>query len=173
MSVAAAFTDASLKYVVGDYVCGGRFVGQSPDVESGYCAFIKGKIYIRPLDERSDRIIIKAVENKGDFFRQMLLIYHQEAVRCTIFDKFKPTFRRAFAENERGSFVVIETEERVSIQEFQKMMLKIGIKNAIYLDMGTWSEGFYRNQENEMFIIGKQTQSTKYQTNWLIFEQIE
>jgi hypothetical protein len=170
LCVPAAFTSNDLKYIVGDYVVNGHFVGQSPDVETGYCAIMKGKVFIRPLDEFSDKILIRCIENKGDFFRQMLLIYGNETVPCTIFDKYKPTYRRALVEKDK-SFFIVESEERISISIFQQMLIKIGVKSALYLDMGTWSEGFYRDLYNAKVTIGKQIQSTKYQTNWLVFEK--
>ncbi|MDR0789559.1 MAG: hypothetical protein LBO06_02050 [Bacteroidales bacterium] len=173
LCVAAAFTSKELIYVVGDYVTQGRFVGQEPDVESGYCVIINGRPVIRPLDNQVDKYIIRAVETKGDFFRQMLLIYDYEVVQCTIFDKYRPTYRRALVEQGKGQFFVVESEERISICDFQTMLVKLGVKNAIYLDMGTWSEGFYRDRYNEVVPIGKQTLSTKHQTNWLVFEQIK
>jgi hypothetical protein len=169
--IPAAFTSKELTYVVGDYIVGGRFVGQSSDVENGYCAIIKGRVIIRPLDEKVERMMIRVVETKGDFFRQMLLMYDYEPVLCTIFDNYRPTFRRALVEQGRGEVFILESEERLTICEFQTMLQRLGVKNALYLDMGTWSEGFYRDKYNEITSIGKQTQSTKYQTNWLFFQK--
>ena len=44
---------------------------------------------------------------------------------------------------------------------------KVGIKDAIYLDMGTWSDGFVRLKDKTIFSIGHLKYNTKYQTNWL------
>jgi hypothetical protein len=170
--VAAAFTSKELTFVVGDYVVQGRFVGQSPDAETGFCVILNGHPHIRKLSNNTDKVMIRAVESKGDFFKQMILVSDFKPVECTIFDKYRPTYRRALVEKD-GEFFVAESDDRLSIGEFQTMLMKIKAKNAIYLDMGTWSEGFYRNQDNELISIGKQIQSTKYQTNWLYFEKIE
>ncbi|MHA8076146.1 hypothetical protein [Aquirufa sp. TARAVU-A1A] len=66
-------------------------------------------------------------------------------------------------------FEVVENDVNMRRDEFQAALLKIGAQQAIYLDMGTWSEGAYFSPENRVVKIGKMRQNTRRQTNWLVF----
>ena len=102
------------------------------------------------------------------YFQQMLLINDGKRVECTIFGKQKPTFRRALAIKD-GKPYVVESLNRMNISEFTDVMLQQGYTDAIYMDMGTWSEGFFVSENKEKTTIGNLRQNTRYQTNWLLF----
>ncbi len=166
LSVACAFTASNLKGVVGDYVCRGRLYSNTRDVETGFCVILKDTIIIDYLNDTSLFYKNLAIKNKGAYFQQMLLLKDGDTVECTIFRKQKPTFRRCLAwYNGRG--VVIESVDRLTFEDFANALRKVGIKDAIYLDMGTWSDGFVRLKDKTIFSIGHLKYNTKYQTNWL------
>jgi hypothetical protein len=66
-------------------------------------------------------------------------------------------------------FEVVENDVAMRRDDFQAALLKIGAQQAIYLDMGTWSEGAYFSSQNRVVKIGKMRQNTRRQTNWLVF----
>lgn len=165
LSVAAAFTASNLKDVVGDYICKGQLHPNKSDVETGFCLILKDTIII---DSLSSSTVYKAMAQKqsGAYFQQMLILKGGDTVECTIFRKQKPTFRRCLAiYNGRG--VVIESVDRLTFENFANALKEVGIKDAIYLDMGTWSEGFIRLKDKSLFSIGHLRYNTKRQTNWL------
>ena len=53
--------------------------------------------------------------------------------------------------------------------EFQEALLILDIVDAIYLDMGSWSHGFYFDNNSKINDIGNNFSNTKKQTNWLVF----
>lgn len=66
-------------------------------------------------------------------------------------------------------YEVVENDFKMRRDDFQAALLKIGAQQAIYLDMGTWSEGAYFSPQNRVVKIGKMRQNTHRQTNWLVF----
>ena len=69
-----------------------------------------------------------------------------------------------------NSFCICQSKERLTIQDFQKALVDAGVENAVYLDMGGWSEGWYKNAYDEKMVIGEGMTSTDKQTNWLVYE---
>lgn len=172
LSVACAFTAGNLKEVVGDYVCMGKLYQNKKDVETGLCVILKDTIIIDYLTDTSSYYINLAIKEKGAYFQQMLILKDGDTVECTIFRKQKPTFRRCLAWY-NGRAVVIESVDRLSFEDFANALKEAGIRDAIYLDMGTWSDGFVRLKDKTIFSIGHLKYNTKHQTNWLryIYEQ--
>ena len=167
LAVAAAFTAQNLKNVVGDYVQDGILQHNKTDVENGYCLLYSDTIVIGYLSDSSEAKN-KAIQQQGCYFQQMLLLKNSDTVECTIFRRQKPTFRRCLAIlNGRG--VVIESLSRLTFEDFAKAVQRIGVRDAIYLDMGTWSEGFIRNKDLTITQIGHLKANTKHQTNWIEF----
>ena len=168
LSVACAFTAQNLTSVVGDYVCSGNLVENTADKETGYCYISPSELIIKSLSDSSDFYKKLAQEHKASYFQQMLLLKDGDTVECTVFRKQKPTFRRCLAiYNNRG--VVIESVDRLTFEDFANAVKSVGIKDAIYLDMGTWSDGFVRLKNGDLFSIGHLKYNTKHQTNWLTY----
>lgn len=166
LSVAGAFTAAGLKDVVGDFVVDGVLKENARDKETGFCLMYGDTIIIDSLVDSGLMAKNKAIREHGCYFQQMLLLKGGDTVECTIFRKQKPTFRRCLAIiHNRG--VVIESVSRMTFEDFANAVKRIGVKDAIYLDMGTWSEGFIRHQDRSIETIGHLRQNTKYQTNWI------
>lgn len=169
LSVAAAFTAQNLKSIMGNYIIDGKVKGGKKLKSTGYAAIFDNKVIIKPSTEKINSYKNLAIRKKGDLFQQMLLVKDSNLVPCKIFGK-KATYRRALAII-NDTPCVIESEVRLSIDDFSRALIRMGIKNALCLDMGTWSKGWLRTENNNYTSIGKLTSSTKDQTNWLIFTE--
>ena len=65
---------------------------------------------------------------------------------------------------------MVESKARMTLSDFQDSLIKNNVTNAIYLDMGTYSEGWYRGSNGITNTIGENMDATSKQSNWLIFE---
>lgn len=119
--------------------------------------------------DKINSALLSEIEKKGfSFFQQQLLIKDSVVVQDTLFKKDKNK-RRALIQI-GDDYAVAESETAVIIKEFQLALLSKGVVNAIYLDMGTWSEGWYRSKDKEKIVIAESKVNTHKQTNWLTFE---
>lgn len=169
MSVVAAFTSKAPEHVVGTSVSNGKKRIYPTDAETAYCLIVGEEVKIEALSENHKSAIETAVKQKGDYFQQMLLIENAEAKTCKIF-KNRATFRRALAQKE-GETHLVESLDRMTIDDFIQSLIFLGYEQAIYLDMGSWSEGWYRNEDNEIIRIGNNWKSSHLQTNWLVIRK--
>lgn len=169
MSVVAAFTSKAPEHVVGTSVSNGKKRIYPTDAETAYCLIVGEEVKIEALSENHKSAIETAVKQKGDYFQQMLLIENAEAKSCEIF-KNRATFRRALAQKE-GETHLVESLDRMTIGDFIQSLIFLGYEQAIYLDMGSWSEGWYRNSENQIVRIGNNWKSSHLQTNWLVIRK--
>ncbi|MBR1774971.1 MAG: hypothetical protein IJ759_05540 [Bacteroidales bacterium] len=167
-AVPAAFTAKNYKEIVGRFVGNDTIIENPTEKETGLCTINGKNIYIGSIDD-SSMYYYNALQSENTcYFQQMLLINNGKKVECTIFGKQKPTFRRALAQK-NGKACVVESLNRMNIGDFTDMMIECGYTEAIYMDMGTWSEGFFISQSGEKTVIGPLKQNTRYQTNWLLF----
>lgn len=80
--------------------------------------------------------------------------------------------RRCVALLPNSETVIIESQDNVSFQEFGDDLVAIGAENALYTDMGPWSEGWYRDSEtNKTVPFGNSSFMTAKQTNWVVIER--
>lgn len=107
-----------------------------------------------------------AKKNKSGFFQQMLLVKDYLLFTCALFGN-KKDYRRAMVEWNQ-SFAIIESKDPMSIKAFQDAMIALSVKNAVYLDMGSWSEGFYFDG-TKIVKIGHDNRSTDKQRSWVVF----
>ena len=169
MCVVAAFTSKSPEHVVGTSVSSGKKRIYPTDAETAYCLIVGEEVKIESMSANHKSAIETAVKQKGDYFQQMHLVEDAEAKTCEIF-KNRATFRRALAQKE-GETHLIESLDRMTIDDFIQSLIFLGYEQAIYLDMGSWSEGWYRNDENEIIRIGNNWKSSHLQTNWLVIRK--
>jgi superoxide dismutase len=100
----------------------------------------------------------------GMGFAQNMIIHNFEE---------QPLFRknsfqyRALCELD-GKLCIIQSKESVKYRDFVDMLMAVGVKNALYLDMGGWNHSWYRKWENSKpsYIHNN---PHKYYTNWLTF----
>lgn len=169
MSVVAAFTSKAPEHIVGTSVSNGKKRIYPTDAETAYCLIVGEEVKIESMSANHKSAIETAVKQKGDYFQQMLLIENAEAKSCEIF-KNRATFRRALAQKE-GETHLVESLDRMTIDDFIQSLIFLGYEQAIYLDMGSWSEGWYRNEDNEIIRIGNNWKSSHLQTNWLVIRK--
>lgn len=166
MSVVAAFTSRPPERIVGKTVSNGIGKIYPTEEETAYCIIINDTIDIFPLHENSNYNYKKAIRRKGDYFQQMLLVWNFQIKNCDVF-KDRKTERRALVLID-GKASIIESEEKLHIDDFSRGLVELGADKAIYLDMGSWSQGWYRKNDNTVIDIGKNWKSSHLQTNWLI-----
>ena len=169
MSVVAAFTSKAPEHIVGASVSNGKKRIYPTDAETAYCLIVGEEVKIEALDSNHKLAIERAVKEKGDYFQQMHLIENSEAKPCEIF-KNRATFRRALAQKEWETHL-IESLDRMTIEDFTNTLIFFGYQQAIYLDMGSWSEGWFRNSENQIVRTGNNWKSSHLQTNWLVIRK--
>jgi hypothetical protein len=64
---------------------------------------------------------------------------------------------------------VIESYEHITLTDYTKDLLELGVTDALYTDMGSWDEGWYRNG-NDIETIGRIRSQTDKQCNWVVFK---
>lgn len=86
--------------------------------------------------------------------------------------KIQPLHRRRALAIRENSPVIIESNGILDLNEFANDLVQLGVKRAMNLDMGAWSEGWYRDPRTAKIItIGLQNYATDRQSNWIIFSQ--
>jgi hypothetical protein len=77
--------------------------------------------------------------------------------------------RRAIATRADGWFFLLESQVALPLAEFAADLKTLGARYALNLDMGEWSEGFYRDpQTDQVRPLGDDYRKTSAQTNWLV-----
>ena len=106
----------------------------------------------------------KAADNKGMAFGQNMIIYENEIQQIAFNGA---NIYRALCEL-NGNLCIIESSKVEPYRDFVQNLHCIGVKYAMYLDMGEgWNYAWYRQTENEVIELHKKTHS--YTTNWLVF----
>lgn len=163
--VPAAYTSQSMA-IDGFLIENGRLINNQINTElTGICIVSSSDVNIKPFS--SSLIDSLTLKDSVSVFQQSLLLLKKEIIPCTIFGnlKFK---RRAIVQFEYFSCVA-ESNRELTILEFQEALKFIGVINAINLDMGSWSEGAYRDHLGNVNKIGDNFLSTQYQTSWLYY----
>jgi exopolysaccharide biosynthesis protein len=136
---------------------------------NGFCLLTKDTLEINSLENLDQKILTLAKKDGSSLFQQFLLIKQSKIIDCNAFRERK-NLRRALIQF-NNLVCVGQSQRPVTIREFQELLIKIGAVNAIYLDMGTWSEGWYKNENYKKIIIGENMINTDEQTNWLIYKK--
>jgi hypothetical protein len=77
--------------------------------------------------------------------------------------------RRAIAIQPDLAFFFAESQVGLPLAEFAADLEALGARRALNLDMGEWSEGFYRDPiTGDVHRIGDDDRKTSRQTNWLV-----
>lgn len=136
---------------------------------NGICIISSDSIHIIHKDSMDAELKARAIQSRNSLFQQVLLVNSYQIVDCVLFGQ-KENLRRAIIQL-GDVFYVSESDRRITIRKFQESLINIGAKNAIYLDMGTWSEGWYKDYNHKKVVIGEKMTNTDRQSNWLIFEK--
>ncbi len=137
---------------------------------NGFVEIENGKIVFHKFnDSLIEEISKKVISSKGSLFQQQLLITDSKINECKLFGN-KINTRRALAEI-KGMDFVIQSIENITIKDFQIALQEISVSNAIYLDMGSWSEGWFIDSYNKKQSLGDNFANTQNQKSWIIFQK--
>ena len=113
-------------------------------------------------------LIAEIVLDRGSLLQQYQIVKDGQAESFRDQSSYQ---RRAVVIFENGQLAVIESEEALTLKQFSEGLVEIGAIDALYTDMGSWSEGWYREPSGSVVIIGQSRSQTARQTNWLIFKK--
>ena len=131
-AMAADFGDYNGEYrIAGAFVHQGEMLSHSKS-KYGFCALIKDTVVIG--NDLTTAYFEKAIEEKGDFFRQHALVHDGEVVNKVISQI--EALRRSLCRLNDGRLCIIDTDMTVSLDDFAKVLCQYGVKEAIAL-MGT------------------------------------
>lgn len=166
LSVAAAFTDSDLISTSGKLIIDGEtiFKNNNPTL-SGGCIIGNNSIKIIDKTNNIDSLIKSVSNNHESYFQQALLVYKNKSIVWNLDHGDLKVQRRALIEF-NNQFSICESSGGVDVETFTLDLIKLGVKNAIYLDMGGWSEGWYKSVDGKQISIGGKNAS-KSQINWL------
>lgn len=66
-----------------------------------------------------------------------------------------------------GKLCIVDCTRSLTFGNFMSALKKIGVKNAIYCDMGGWSYSWYRLDDGRVKTLF--SSPSKYATNWIVF----
>ena len=145
LAVMAADVRADNGGVVGDFVVDGRQLARGEKKE-GYCAILDG---VLAIGRGGDAALSQALNAKGSFFRQYVLVSNGEAVPPKPKGK---NHRRALCVVGHSVFVVA-SGDRESYHDFATALADLGVDNAIAL-VGSESLLIYRTAGGLLHSIG-------------------
>lgn len=148
--------------IVGAYVLEGNLLSKG-QAKAGFCAIINGKLIIGVAD--STPYLEQAVDTDGYFFRQYPLVVGGQVVE----NKLKPSsLRKALAEL-NGETVIIMTHKKMTLNEFSKTLVDLGVSNAIYL-VGSSAFGFAIDADGNRIEFGKKIDNPSENTNYIVWK---
>jgi len=125
------------------------------------------RIFGTEMGKVLDSSFVDSLErNSISFLQQIQMIRDGQPL---VFRKDQSLFQRRAICQFQGKTVIIETKTACTLQKFAEIIKKCGIFNALYVDMGSWDEGWYRTVNNTISTIGLMRNSTKRQSNWVVF----
>lgn len=174
LCIPAAFTQLDNYAVDGLCISNGKASNTSKINHSvgGAVKVINGKVSLFPTSKGSlltPALIQSVVDAKGSLFQQIMLIEDGKAASFKDTAEFQ---RRAIVQFRNGKIAVAESYEHIRLALFSKDLAALGVVNAIYTDMGSWDEGWYRDPKNcQPETIGRIRLHTDKQSNWFVFRK--
>lgn len=110
--------------------------------------------------------IEKVITDSASFFQQIQL--NRDGLPL-VFRKDVSMFQRRAICILHGNAVIVESRNACTLQQFADALDAAGVDNSIYLDMGSWDEGWFRRRNNEIQTIGLIRTATKRQSNWFVY----
>lgn len=168
LSVAGTYTSPEDK-VLGIVMLDGNLVEKKRMAWDGLLAIVDGSPSIQKAtraDLSPERL--KAFESKKASLLQGHLLVHRGKP-----EPYKPSPylpRRALAIFDDGEWAIIESAAPVELQSLANDLAELGAAAALNLDMGGWSEGWYRDSAGSLVSLGVPHPSTERQTNWLVIK---
>ncbi len=177
LCVAAAFTRLDNGSVDGLFAVNGVVSGTVSKRLGGGCLLNPGKSFVRMFGTRDAALLTQGwidssiIQTKASFFQQLQLVRDTQALR---YGKDVSLFQRralvTFTNSSRKP-AVIESAAEITLQQFADALSQLAVKDAIYLDMGGWDEGWIRTADGKRTTIGLIRSQTARQCNWLVFKK--
>lgn len=168
--IAAAFTTHDNK-IDGAYVSDGVIGNQSVNKELGGAIVLeKGKAKLLSTNKGmilTKEFLNKVAQKQGSLFQQFLVVHNGTAASFKDKSRYQ---RRAFVEFNKGTCGIVESNIDIPFATFNNDLVWMGVKNALYMDMGAWDEGWYRDATiKKIGIIGNDRSLTYKQSNWMVY----
>jgi len=128
----------------------------------GYCAIFDDAITLGVAD--NSPLFEQATEQGGSFFRQYPSVDNGKMVPN---NPENLSFRRALCAYD-GKVCVIVSTNRVLMNDFSTALVKLGVKNAIFL-VGSTEDGWYRAEDGSVTRLGKKYAKNNPNINYLVF----
>ena len=172
LSMPGAYTDLQSYFVDGLYIDNGKVynknkinytLGGAIKIVNGDCTIFpsqKGKLL-------TDSLINLVVAKKGSLFQQIQLIEKGVGAKYKDVKLFQ---RRAIVKLKGNKTAIIESFEHITLTAFTKDLLELGVIDALYTDMGAWDEGWYKDSNNKIIVIGRMKTQTDKQCNWVVLK---
>ncbi len=170
--IAAAFTRLENDSIDGLFIEKGRIINRKVNRGLGGGLLINGdSVSIFKTNEGkllTEKWRDSVAATGASFFQQIQLVRNGEALP---FHKDVKLFeRRAVVIFKSGEVAVVESKNRITLDEFAGDLVKMGAKDAIYTDMGSWDEGWYRDAKTgKKVVIGRNRSETGRQSSWVVF----
>lgn len=170
---AGAFTDLQNLSIDGLYIDNGKVVNRNKINHSlgGAIKIINGECEIFPTNKGkilNDSLIDLVVSKKGSLFQQIQMVENGGGAKYKDVKLFQ---RRAIVKLKGNKTAMIESYENITLATFTTDLLELGAQDALYVDMGAWDEGWYKNPtDNKIITIGRMKTQTDKQCNWVVFK---
>jgi hypothetical protein len=170
LCIPAAFTDLNNGKIDGVYVS-----QASKNKINKVNPYLKGLLFatnenIINIDQKEKIKNLDSLIDKTEncLFQQILLVNNGVSLYRDNknLDKFQ---RRCVAKFKEGDYI-IETNCAITMKEFSNDLVDFGVTMAIYTDMGSYDEGWYKSGPN-IVKIGLNKSNTKKQSNWFLVKQ--
>lgn len=113
---------------------------------------------------------LKTVERDGGSLVQGHLLVH-DGISQKLLPQ-TPYQRRALVVFREGRVAIIESVDLLDLSSFAEDLIELGAVDAMNLDMGQWSEGWYTDPATgKRVTIGYLNGATEKQSNWITFEK--
>jgi hypothetical protein len=173
LCIPGAYTDLQSYSVDGLYIDNGKIYNKNKinHTLSGAIKIVNGDCVICPTKKGkllNDSLIKILAAKKGSLFQQIQLIEKGTGAKYKDVKEFQ---RRAIVKLKGNKTAVIESFEHIILTDFTTDLLELGVVDALYTDMGSWDEGWYKNpKDNQVTTIGRIRSQTDKQCNWVVYK---
>ena len=136
-------------------------------IEVNYSLSLNNEVKIDDInkyDNKTDSLFELVKAQKESLIQQILLVKDGIAMKFSSKDKFQ---RRCICTKNDGGNFIIESLESITLSQFSIDLVALNIDAAIYTDMGSWDEGWYKSGPN-LVKIGNSRKNTNKQCNWFL-----
>ncbi len=152
--------------VIGAFVYHGEMMSHSKS-KYGFCAMLKDTMVIG--NELTTSYFEQTIEEKGDFFRQHALVHEGKVV-----NKVKSqdeALRRSLCQLNDGRFCIIDTDMRVTFNNFAEALRQYGAREAIALMGSGAAVRWAIDKEGRKYITGADEYSFPDAINYIVWEK--